>query len=66
MKNERTDIQIFDVSDIQRIFRVSRKTAYSIVHMPGFPAFTIDSMIRVERTALDAWLARQKGKHLFT
>lgn len=57
---------LYNATDIQTIFKCGRKKAYEIIHMTGFPSFKIDNMIFVERGELEKWLARAKGRELFT
>ena len=57
---------LYTPADIQQIFKCSRKKSYQIFHMAGFPMFTIDTMLYVEKGALEDWIARQKRKHLTT
>lgn len=57
---------LYTPADIQQIFKCSRKKSYEIFHMTGFPGFSIDKLLFVEKTALEKWLDRQQRKHLTT
>lgn len=60
------DISIYTAKDIQRIFGCCNKQAYKIMKIKGFPSFSIDNRIYVEKTALQKWIEKNKGTKLFT
>ena len=47
---------ILDVTDIQHIMRISRASAYELVHTPGFPAVRSGRLIKVSKRAFFDWL----------
>lgn len=47
---------VLTVSDIQKILRIGRCTAYEIVNTPGFPAKRIGRSIRIPREGFEKWL----------
>ena len=61
-----TEIVLFTPKDIQRIFQCGRKKAYDIMHTPGFPSFTINSSLYVEKSELEKWIVRSKNKTIIT
>ena len=56
---KREDIPlVFDVKYLARILQVSESTAYSYIHIPGFPAFTLAGSkgYRIHGPRFIAWL----------
>lgn len=60
------NITLYTPKDIQRIFQCGQKKAYEIMHIVGFPSFKIDSSLYVEKSELEKWLAKTKGKSIST
>lgn len=60
------DIILYTTKDIQNIFKCGRKKAYEIMHIKGFPAFKIDTMIYVEKKELEKWLTHNRCKNINT
>jgi hypothetical protein len=56
------DIIMYTVKDIQSIFKCGLKQAYELVNVSGFPSIRIGRKILVEKSALENWLARNRGK----
>jgi excisionase family DNA binding protein len=56
------DIIMYTVKDIRNIFKCGLKQAYELVNASGFPSIRIGRKILVERSALENWLARNRGK----
>ena len=56
------DITMYDVKDVQDIFKCSPTQAYSIVNANGFPSIRLGGKIMVERSAMINWLDKNKGK----
>lgn len=48
---------VLDVADIQRVMRISRVSAYELVHTQGFPAFRSGRLIKVSKKAFFDWMA---------
>ena len=63
---ESSDVTLYTVEDVRRIFGCGRKKAYQITHIPGFPSFKLDGKIYVEKDALKNWLSRCRHKDIFT
>lgn len=61
-----TNTVVYRAKDIKEIFGVGINEAYRIMHQPGFPSFQINNRLFVEKTALDSWLKRMKGKIIIT
>lgn len=48
--------------EVCEALRVSRNTAYEIMHASDFPSFTVGNrLLRVRKKDFLAWLAEQKG-----
>lgn len=58
------EITIYRASDIQRIFNVGKTSAYGIMHLPGFPSFSIGTQIFVEKRELEKWVQRNRNKRI--
>ena len=57
---------LYTCKDIQKIFSCGRKKAYEIMHIPSFPSFRIDTLLYVEKTELEKWVAKNKNKSMNT
>ena len=55
---------VFDVAHLARILGVSVSTAYSYIHIPGFPAFTLRGSkgYRIHGPRFVTWLEEQAEK----
>ena len=42
--------------DIAAVLRISRNTAYEVIHSEGFPAFRVGKQYRVSRERFLTWL----------
>ena len=60
------NIVLYTTKDIQQIFRCGRKKAYEIMHMSGFPSFSIDTSLYVEKNELEKWINKNKNKRINT
>jgi hypothetical protein len=58
------DIIMYTVKDIRHIFKCGLKQAYELVNASGFPSIRIGGKILVEKSALESWLARNRGKRI--
>jgi excisionase family DNA binding protein len=47
------------VQHIMEVLGISRDTAFSVIHEPGFPAFRIGKQIRVSKDGFKRWLEEQ-------
>lgn len=63
MKNYDDLPLVLDVSDVQHIMGISRKSAYELVHTPGFPAFRSGRLIKVSKKAFFDWMAGGMGNN---
>jgi len=59
-----TEIVMYTVKDIIKIFKCSQPQAYKIVNANGFPAIKIGGMLMVEHTALEKWLEKNRNKKI--
>lgn len=57
-----TKIILYDVNDIQEIFKCGKRQSYQLIHTNGFPSIKIGKKILVEKTALEKWIDQNKGK----
>ena len=55
---------MYTVKDLQEIFDCSKAFAYTLVHAGGFPSLRIGGKILVEKTALEEWVKKNKGKSI--
>ena len=53
---------MYDVKDIQQIFRCGKNTAYELLNSPGFPSFKIGRKIYVFPEDLFQWVGKNKGR----
>lgn len=44
------------VDEVAHILRISKKSAYELVHSKTFPSFTVGRRILVPKAALQTWL----------
>ena len=56
------NIILYDVSEVQSIFRLSRTKAYQLVSQSGFPAIKLNRRIYVPKDKLEQWIAKNCGK----
>lgn len=47
---------VLTVSDIQKILRIGRCSAYELINTPGFPVKKIGRAIRIPKAAFIEWL----------
>ena len=52
-----TDALCVTVDDLCDLLRVSRPTAYSLVHKDGFPVIRVGRRFLIPRAGLERWLA---------
>lgn len=53
---------LYDVQDIQEMFKCGKSTAYKIMTDKGFPSIRVCRRLYVERKALESWLNANRGK----
>lgn len=51
--------ELLTVSDLQKVLRISRPKAYSLVHQADFPSVFLGRTIRIPTRALRNWLENQ-------
>ena len=56
-----TEKTVYTVSDMAEVMRISKPTAYDIVHRADFPKIMVGRCIRIPRDAFMAWLEREAG-----
>ena len=56
------DIIILDVNDIQKILKIGKEAAYSLMRNHAFPSVKIGKRYVVEKEAFKQWLKRQEGR----
>ena len=44
---------------IPAYLHICRRTAYTLVHQEGFPAYRVGRSIRIDRKELEAWMRRR-------
>lgn len=58
-QQEKPDITIYTVRDIQNIFHLCEKTAYALMKSDGFPSFQINRKIYARKEDVDRWISDQ-------
>ena len=53
------DTLCITVDELGELLRVSRPTAYSLVHRDGFPVIRIGRRLLIIKSALEKWLENQ-------
>lgn len=53
---------LYDVDDIQSIFKIGRTKAYQLLSSSGFPAIKLNKKLLVERSKLEDWISKNSGK----
>lgn len=56
------EIVLYDISDIQRIFKIGRTKAYQLVSANGFPSIKLNRKVYVPKDKLEVWINRNCGK----
>lgn len=57
-----SDIVLYTVSDIQKVFGIGRTKAYELMSADGFPSFRINNRMYIERSKLSSWIEKRTGK----
>ena len=47
------------IPELQAYLHICRRTAYTLVHQEGFPAYRVGRSIRIDRKELEAWMRRR-------
>ena len=53
---------MYDVNDIQNIFKIGRSKAYQLLSSSGFPSIKLNKKLLVEKGKLEEWIAKNSGK----
>ncbi len=53
---------LYNVDDIQRIFKIGRSKAYQLLSSRGFPTIKLNKKMLVEKNKLEEWIAKNSGK----
>lgn len=56
--------EIMTVPDVARYLRISKSAAYELVRKPDFPAFRINSSIRIRRESFFLWVTQQESRKI--
>lgn len=59
--NRIDDAQLLKVSEAAQLLRISRNLAYELVAKGELPSVRLGRLIRIPRSSLEAWIARQSG-----
>lgn len=63
---DETEIIMYNVEDIMRIFHMGRSKAYQLVNSDGFPRVRLNNKILVPKNNLEDWIQKHtKKQHLF-
>ena len=53
---------LYDVEDIQKIFKIGRTRAYQLMTSPAFPSIRMNRKIYVTKEKLEVWLNKYSGR----
>lgn len=53
---------LYNVDDIQQIFKIGRSKAYELMSADGFPSFKLNRKVYVEHEKLMNWVNKMGGK----
>lgn len=56
------NIVLYTPEDIQKIFGLGRTNTYRLMKSDGFPSVQINKRLFVEKSALEDWLKKNRGK----
>ena len=59
---DNADIVLYNVVDIQNIFKIGRTQAYRLMNTMGFPAIKLNNRLYVPREKLRDWINKYTGK----
>ena len=59
---DKQDPVLYNVDDVQRIFKIGRSKAYQLLSSSGFPAIKLNKKLLVEKNKLEDWIAKNSGK----
>ncbi len=62
MENERI---YYNVKELGSILKIGRDKAYALMRAKGFPSIKIGKTYIVEKSELDKWADRYKGKEFY-
>lgn len=58
------DIIMYNVDDIQTIFKISKNQAYNLLHSAGFPTITIGRKLLAPKSKVEKWIDCNVGKQI--
>ena len=53
---------LYNVDDIQKIFRIGRTQAYKLMNAKGFPSFRVNNRLYVQKEKLETWIGKYTGR----
>ena len=59
---DNSNIVMYNIDDIQRIFGIGRTRAYQLVSLSGFPALRLNKKVLIPKEKLDEWIRKNCGK----
>lgn len=54
---------VYTVSDLTKILKIGKNTAYALMRSKGFPSYKINERYYVTESALNEWLTNASGKN---
>jgi len=53
---------VYTVSDLTKILKIGKNTAYALMRSQGFPSYRINERYYITEAALNEWLSNTSGK----
>lgn len=60
--NNNQEIKMLTVQEIQEIFKIGKRQAYTLVNLEGFPCIRLGNKLLVPQTELKKWIELQCGR----
>ncbi|MBQ9166687.1 MAG: helix-turn-helix domain-containing protein [Oscillospiraceae bacterium] len=60
-ENNQSEIVMYSVEDIQRIFKLSKTNTYNLINSKGFPKIRLNRRIVIPKKQLEKWIEIQSG-----
>ena len=61
---DNTEIVLYNIEDLQRIFHIGRNKVYQLASTSGFPAMRLNRQILVPKDKLERWIQQNSGKQI--
>ena len=61
---DKNESVLYTVKDLQRIFGMSKTSAYQLMNSKNFPSFHLNRKVYVSKEQLDKWITSHTGKTL--